>query len=152
MSFGKMPIANGFLKKKDFKKEFFFKMEVGFSKDLSLFQLNDHPKPKAMFNKNYPFFTGSSKGMIKHFKEYSDWIKRYYLKKGNNLIEIGSNDGTFLSNFNNNKINTLGVEPSSNVAKIAKKKGIRTTNSFFTYLTAKKFKKLKKKKNFNYCN
>ena len=40
MSFGKMPIANGFLHKKDFKKEFFFKMEVGFSKDLSLFQLN----------------------------------------------------------------------------------------------------------------
>jgi len=144
MSFGKMPIANGFIKKKDFKREFFFKMEVGFSKDLSLFQLNDHPKPKAMFNKNYPFFTGSSKGMIKHFKEYSDWIKRYYLKKGNNLIEIGSNDGTFLSNFNN-KINTLGVEPSSNVAKIAKKKGIKTTNSFFTYETAKKFKKLKKK-------
>ena len=32
MSFGKMPIANGFLRKKDFKKEFTFKMEVGFSK------------------------------------------------------------------------------------------------------------------------
>ena len=30
MSFGKMPIANGFLKKKDFKDEFFFEMEVGF--------------------------------------------------------------------------------------------------------------------------
>ena len=36
MSFGKMPIANGFLKKKDFKKEFFFKMEVGFSKKVSI--------------------------------------------------------------------------------------------------------------------
>ena len=44
MTFGKMPIANGFLKKKDFNKEFFFEMEVGFS-NLSLFQLNDHPKP-----------------------------------------------------------------------------------------------------------
>jgi methylation protein EvaC len=31
MSFGKMPIANGFIKKKDFNKEFFFKMEVGFN-------------------------------------------------------------------------------------------------------------------------
>ena len=40
-----MPIANGFLKKKYFKKEFLFEMEVGFSKDISLFQLNDHPKP-----------------------------------------------------------------------------------------------------------
>ena len=45
MSFGKMPIANGFLKKENFKKEFTFKMEVGFSKKISLFQLNDHPKP-----------------------------------------------------------------------------------------------------------
>ena len=36
MSFGKMPIANGFLKKKDFKKKFTFKMEVGFSKDVSV--------------------------------------------------------------------------------------------------------------------
>ena len=97
MTFGKMPIANGFLKKRDFKKEYFFKMEVGFSKDISLFQLNDHPKPKMMFNKNYPFFTGSSKGMINHFKEYSNWIKKNYLKKKSNLIEIGSNDGTFLN-------------------------------------------------------
>ncbi len=102
MSFGRMPIANGFLEKKNFKNEFFFKMEVGFSKDVSLFQLNDHPKPKKMFNKNYPFFTGSSKGMINHFKEYSNWIKKNYLKKSSNLIEVGSNDGTFLSFFKNN--------------------------------------------------
>ena len=61
MSFGKMPIANGFLNKKDFKKEFFFEMEVGFSKDISLFQLNEHPKPTLMFNKNYPFLQGARK-------------------------------------------------------------------------------------------
>ena len=125
MSFGKMPIANGFLKKKDFKNEFFFKMEVGFSKDVSLFQLNNHPKPKKMFNKNYPFFTGSSKGMINHFKEYANWIKKNYLKKSSNLKEVGSNDGTLLSNYKGNKINTLGMEPSSNVAKISKKKGYK---------------------------
>ena len=39
MSFGKMPIANGFINKQDFEKEYFFDMEVGFSDDLSLFQL-----------------------------------------------------------------------------------------------------------------
>ena len=33
-------------------------MEVGFNEELSLFQLNDHPKPEKMFNENYPFFTG----------------------------------------------------------------------------------------------
>ena len=143
MSFGRMPIANGFLKKKDFKKEFFFKMEVGFSKKLSLFQLNDHPKPKLMFNRNYPFFTGSSKGMIKHFKSYSNWIKKNYLKKSKNLIEIGSNDGTFLSNFKGSNINALGIEPSSNVAEISQKKGIETINNFFTYKNVNKLKKYK---------
>ena len=145
MSFGKMPIANGFLKKKDFKKEFFFKMEVGFSKDISLFQLNDHPKPKMMFNKNYPFFTGSSKGMINHFKKYSNWIKKKYLKGKKNLIEIGSNDGTFLSNFKKSKINVLGIEPSANVAKVSKAKGINTKNIFFTFKNVKKLKILNKK-------
>ena len=43
-------------------------MEVGFNEQLSLIQLNDHPKPEEMFNKNYPFFTGSSEYMKKHFK------------------------------------------------------------------------------------
>jgi Hypothetical methyltransferase. len=56
MSFGKMPIANGFIDEKNFSKEFFFNMEVGFNEELSLFQLNDHPKPEEMFNKDYPFF------------------------------------------------------------------------------------------------
>ena len=92
MSFGKMPIANGFLRKKQFKSEFFFNLEVGFSKSISLFQLNEHPKPKQMFNNNYPFFTGSSKGMIQHFKKYSQWVKKNYGKKIKHLIEIGSND------------------------------------------------------------
>ena len=65
MSFGKMPIANGFLSKEDFKSEFFFDLEVGFSKDICLFQLKDHPTPKQMFNDKYPFFTGSSQAMNK---------------------------------------------------------------------------------------
>ncbi len=145
MSFGNMPIANGFLKKKDFKKEFLFKMEVGFSKDISLFQLNDHPKPKLMFNKNYPFFTSSSKFMVAHFKNYAKWIKKKYFKNAKNVIEIGSNDGSFLRNFKSNKINILGIEPSINVAKLANKNKIKTINKFFSYKTAKSLNKFKQK-------
>jgi len=143
MSFGRMPIANGFLKKNNFKKEFFFNLEVGFSKKISLFQLNDHPKPKQMFNINYPFFTGSSKGMIKHFKNYADWVKKNYGRDLNNLIEIGSNDGTFLENFKKNKVNTIGFEPSKNVAILSKKKGIKTINKFFNFNNVKNLKKYK---------
>lgn len=145
MSFGEMPIANGFLKKENFKKEFVFNMEVGFSRRLSLFQLNDHPKPKLMFNKNYPFFTSSSKYMVSHFEDYSKWIKKNYFDKVKNIIEIGSNDGSFLKNFKSNKTNILGVEPSNNVAKLANKNRINTINKFFTYKTARGLKRFKKK-------
>ena len=58
MSFGKMPLADGFLKKEDFDKEFFFDFEVEFSEELSLFQLKEeifYPKvehgfPMLVFN------------------------------------------------------------------------------------------------------
>tara|TARA_B110000977_G_C11073753_1_gene490425 strand:- start:682 stop:1872 length:1191 start_codon:yes stop_codon:yes gene_type:complete len=140
MSFGKMPIANGFIKKEDFINEFFFEMEVGFSEELSLFQLNDHPKPESMFNANYPFYTGSSEYMKKHFKEFSNYIKSEHLNSNSKIIEIGSNDGTLLKNFIDNKENILGFEPSKNVADKAISEGIPTLNEFFNYENASKLK------------
>ena len=140
MSFGKMPIANGFIKKEDFINEFFFEMEVGFSEELSLFQLNDHPKPESMFNANYPFYTGSSEYMKKHFKEFSNYIKSEHLNSNSKIIEIGSNDGTLLKNFIDNKENILGVEPSKNVADKAISEGIPTLNESFNYENASKLK------------
>ena len=83
-----------------------------------------------MFNKNYPFFTGSSKHMVNHFKDYANFVKKY-LNTNSKLIEIGSNDGTFLKNFSNNKENIMGFEPSKNVADLALKENIPTINDFF---------------------
>jgi methylation protein EvaC len=130
MTFGKMPIANAFVEKKNFDKEFFFEMEVGFNEELSLFQLNDHPKPEKMFNENYPFFTGSSEFMKVHFESYANFVKKNYLNSNSKVIEIGSNDGTFLNNFSDKK-NVIGFEPSKNIADKAQKNNIPTINEFF---------------------
>jgi methylation protein EvaC len=131
MSFGKMPIANGFIEKENFNKEFYFDMEIGFSDELSLLQLNDHPKPENMFNENYPFFTSSSESMKIHFKTYADYVIKNFLNEGSKLIEIGSNDGTLLKNFIEKNIECLGFEPSKNVADKAKADGVKTINDFF---------------------
>jgi methylation protein EvaC len=138
MSFGKMPIANNFLEKNDFsKKEFLYDMEVFFSEKLSLFQLADHPPITKMFNKNYAFISSTSKFMDKHFEETKNWIiKEKYLdiRKKNKVIEIGCNDGIFLKNFlTHDKFNVFGFEPSDNVAKIARNKGIKIFNKFFNF-------------------
>ena len=66
----------GFLLKKDFKREFFYNLEVGFNTKNYLFQVNDHPKPPKIFNNYYPFFTNKSKFMVQHFKNYFKWITR----------------------------------------------------------------------------
>ena len=131
MSFGKMPAANGFLEKKDFKSEFFYNMEVGFSEKISLFQLNKFSNPKIIHNEKYPFYTSSSEYMKTHFKKFADWSLKKYLKSNSKLIEIGSNDGTFLNNFLKTNIDFLGFEPSSNVAKQAMNNNIKTVNVFF---------------------
>ena len=151
MSFGKMPIANGFIKKEDFKKEFFFNMEVGFSEDLSLFQLKDHPTPDQMFNSKYPFFTASSEYMKIHFSKYAKFIKDNYLKDNSKIIEIGSNDGTFLQNFRNTNLDIIGFEPSSNVAEIANKTGAKTLNNFFNQDSINQINKFKNKTDVIYA-
>ena len=58
--------------------------------------------------------------MTLHFKKYFDWSRKY-LKKDSKIIEIGSNDGTFLKNFKKANYTHLGIEPSKNVAKFFKK-------------------------------
>ncbi len=132
MSFGKMPVANGFIKKEDFRNEFFFNMEVGFSEEVSLFQLNDHPKPELMFNEKYPFFTSSSKFMTAHFKNFADYLTKNFINSNSKIIEIGSNDGTLLKNFKNLGIECVGFEPSKNVSDRANSSGIKTINKFFS--------------------
>ena len=139
MTFGRMPIANGFLKKENFNKEFFYEMKVGFNKKYALFQLDEHPEPKKMFHKNYPFYTSSSKSMVEHFKKYALWSKKF-LRSNSKVIELGSNDGTFLKNFKNTNIDAIGFEPSKNVSDLAIKSGIKSINKFFSLDTVQSLK------------
>ena len=144
MSLGKMPMANGFLSKKDFHKEFFYNLEVGFNKKNYLFQVNDHPRSPHIFNNNYPFYTNKSKYMTKHFKKYFLWAKKNFLNRSSKIIEIGSNDGTFLKNYKNGGFQHLGFEPSSNVAIYSKKiNKVNVINDFFNLKNCKKLSKFK---------
>ena len=129
LDLGKMPIANGFFKKNDKKKEYFFNLKAAFNEKLSLFQIVEFPSPKKMFNKNYPFFSSSSQNMIDHFKKFSDFIKKKYLNKNSLILEIGSNDGTFLKNFD--KKRSYGFEPSRSVHLKSKEIGVNSINKFF---------------------
>ena len=140
MSFGSMPIANGFLEKEEFEKEYFFDMDVAFCNNCKMFQLVNQPNPEQMFNENYAFFSGTSKLMSEHFKKFSNHLLNDYLadEKDPFVVEIGSNDGIMLENFAKKGIRHLGIEPSANVAEVASKKGINTIVEFFNKELAEK--------------
>lgn len=143
MTFGKMPLANGFLYEENIPKEYFYEMTVGVSSDLALFQLTNYPKPEMMFHDTYPFFTSSSSYMKEHFNLYADWIVKNYVKKNDKIIEIGCNDGTMLENFKIKELYSLGVDPSKNVANIAKNKKLNIINDFFNYNLASSLEEFK---------
>ena len=101
-----------------------------------------------MFN-DHTYLSGVTKTLDKHFKfVLNDIEKRFNFKsyKGN-ILDIGSNDGTFLKNFKKKGWDVLGVEPAKRISRLANKNGIKTINKFFNYNIAKKIKK-----NFDFIN
>ena len=132
MSFGKMPIANGFLAEKQFSSEYFFELQVAFCEKCKMVQLVEQPAREKMFNENYAFFSGTSSAMALHFNEFAEHVLNNYIHDPNPfVVEIGSNDGIMLQCFKKKNIRHLGVEPSANVAEVAIKKGINTISEFF---------------------
>ncbi|MEN9625902.1 MAG: hypothetical protein RL557_230 [archaeon] len=137
ISFGKMPVANAFLKKEQlYKEEFFYDMEVGFCEDCMMVQMinlvpyDKYIVPDETGKTQYAFFSSTSKVMEQHFKEVADEIKNKFLREGDKVLEIGCNDGIFLKNFDNTKV--LGIEPSGNVADVARGRDISVISDFFT--------------------
>jgi SAM-dependent methyltransferase len=88
---------------------------------------------------NHTYLSGINKELISHFSKLSSKILNIFPKKKISILDIGSNDGTFLKNFLNKKnINIIGVESCKKICKISLKQGIKTVNDFFNYKTALK--------------
>ena len=90
-----------------------------------------------MFNNKYPYRSSMSSTMLNSFKKLSVEIKKQFKPK--KILEIGSNDGSFLRNFH--KDVTIGIEPCSNIEKITKKNGFDTYPEYWDKKLAKKLVK-----------
>src|ERR1700687_2045412 len=138
MSFGKMPIANGFLTPEQYNSEHFFELKVGFCPESKMVQLTELVEQERMFHENYAFFSSTSTRMVQHFKRFSDYARQRFADSLDPfVVEIGSNDGILLQNFAQAGIRHLGIEPSANVGEVARSKGINTISKFFDENLAK---------------
>ena len=104
--------------------------------DCSLAQIDYVVAPDELFFAEYPYRSGITPSLVKNLRSTSArLIDMYGLAKGSLAIDIGSNDGTLLSGFQDLGMRVLGIEPT-NIADIAHKAGIETRKSFFSQKVA----------------
>jgi len=140
LSLGLMPLANN-LNPNTKTESTKYPLEVNLCNKCYNCQLSYVVDPKKMF-KNYLYLSSTSSIFVDHFKKAADkYIKKFKLKSNSCIIDIGSNDGIALKPFLDKGFNNIiGVEPAKNIAILAKKKGIKTINSFFNNQILNKIK------------
>ncbi|TDT96943.1 methyltransferase family protein [Azorhizobium sp. AG788] len=108
-----------------------YPLRVGFCHTCTMVQI-DHTIPKESMFSDYPYVSGTTKTLPAHFAETSRRIADAYgLGPQDLVVDIGSNDGTWLKQYAPYGCRVLGVEAAGNVAKIAQDAGVPTWNRFF---------------------
>jgi SAM-dependent methyltransferase len=137
LALGPQPLANAFPRSPDeFGVEERYPLDVYFCDTCALVQLLDVIDPEVLF-RDYIYVTGTSETIAAHNVSYARAVvERLGLGAGELVVEIASNDGSLLSCFQPHGVRTLGVEPATNIAAIARERGIETVNRFFDLETA----------------
>ncbi len=132
---GEHPLANSLLDSAGEKEES-YPLTLVRCPECSLIQLNYTVDPKILFSR-YVWVTGTSKG-ARDFSErfYEALVARAENPKEGYVLEIASNDGTFLKPFKRDGYSVLGIDPAENVAAMAEENGIPTKALFWDKETA----------------
>jgi methylation protein EvaC len=139
LDLGYMPHAGDFLTADMVGKENSYPLRIYYCKDCNLVQNTDVISRSTLF-KDYHYL--SSVSLSEHFQKYAEEIRDRFINKGSFVFEIGSNDGVLLIPLIKNGIRVLGIDPASNIAKIAKNKGVPTIVNYFGENIANKLLKI----------
>ncbi len=139
LSLGCMPKPNGFLTKKALlKPEPYYPLDAAYCKNCGHVQTIQIVDSKTMFE-NYVYVTAGAKPMLDHMEETAkELVTRFKLNNKSLVIDLGSNDGSFLQYFKKNKVKVLGIDPAKNLAEEAERNGIETIADLFTQSLAQK--------------
>ena len=137
---GDQPISSIFLEKKRYIKNYSLNLfECNYCK---LIQLSKIPGLQDMYGSTYGYKTSISGLMVKHLKNKFNRIKKLKILQQNpNILDIGSNDGTFLNFFANDlkKKNLIGIDPSANAFTKSYNKKIKVIVNFFNKESIKNY-------------
>ncbi len=118
------------------RKEPYYPLQVCFCHDCTTVQINYTVPKEEMFGE-YLYVSGTTQTLRTHFQESTDrLVSRLGLKADDLVVDIGSNDGTWLSCYKKYGLRVIGVDGARNLAEMANSRGIETLNQFFNEKTA----------------
>jgi hypothetical protein len=110
-------------------------------RNCELVQLGLAVDPVIIFPPEYPYTSGTTKLLRDNFADLQrESAAMLGLSDKDLVVDIGSNDGTLLSNFQNGGHRVLGIEPTD-VGDIANKRGIPTLKRYFGTEVAREVKR-----------
>ena len=128
-----MPLANALLSAAQLSQpEPTYPLDLVFCPQCSLAQITETVPAKELFT-SYPYFSSVSDAMVRHAGEIAARLARSRRLGARSLvIEVASNDGYLLQHYREAGVPVLGIEPASNVARVAETaRSIPTIVSFF---------------------
>lgn len=138
LDLGKQPPANSLYKsKKNLPPP--VPLRLFFCKNCSTVQLGETVDPKYLFQE-YFWVTGTSTTANTYSHTFTKNVLSRTTTKRPSVIEIASNDGTFLKSFAEAGCEILGIDPAKNIAEKAAEEGVPTLSEFFNAELAKKLK------------
>jgi len=130
LDLGDQPPANSLIRKIN-ENEKIYPLSLSWCPKCNLVQLNHTVDPKELFS-NYIWVTSTSKTAREHSNSfYEEVLKRTENLQEGYILEVASNDGTFLLPFVKNNYKVLGVDPAKNIVDLANSKGVSTICRFF---------------------
>ena len=137
VNLGNLPIANELLPTKESEVEK-FPLHLRVCSNCGLGQVADVVTPERIF-RDYRYLSSVSSTFLLHASNYVNAICHSGMVTTNDwVLEIASNDGYLINNFQKYKIKTIGIEPAKNVAEMTRALGIETISEFFTTELAEK--------------
>lgn len=133
LDLGFTPLADGFLRSDQLlEPETHYPLQVASCETCGLAQLTYVVSPEALYRHDYPYESSITKAGFKHWNEFASTVAAsLQLGDSDLVVDIGSNVGVLLECFRNNGARVLGVDPASNIVRIAEKRGVETWDEFF---------------------
>ena len=130
---GFTPPADAFLRADQLQQpETHYPLQVCQCQECGLAQLTHVVSPEVLYRHDYPYESSITKAGHAHWKEFADAVcSRLALGERDLVIDVGSNVGVLLECFRNNGARVLGIDPASNIVRLAEKRGIETWDEFF---------------------